>query len=603
VHKKEEKERGPIRDSGGVYHYRRRIPDDVRRVLRELDANAGGKGPKRDKREEKKRLGRNEAFAKAAWEKHDQAVEARWSELRSGRSTELTRIHIQALAGEIHRRWLKLYPPGDPNTREGARHTLRVIQEVDGEIEREFTSPGFDDDRLEFLHGDHVDAVLAARGLNVGFGARWGLILAAQDAAKHACRVAIRKAGGDLRADPDEDLYPDWPNSESTTLSGLCAGWTRRTPTAKPETHASFKACVDQFIAFAGHNEVSDVTVDQLRKWIEHLKIARGLSDLRIKDGYFAAIKTIFNSARKQGLIRVNPCDAIVPEGKPLPRKREKDLRDGEVYAILKASLGRQEGVSEDVANTRRWVPWMLAYTGARVAEMTRLESRHIVFEAGAWAIDIEQSKNGRPRIVPIHRHLIEQGFLDFVHEREGLPLFFDAAKLEDERLLVHKTRAEGLAEWARKAAKIEIGSVAPNHGWRHRFKTECRRISMDREVRLYIQGHAFKMEGEKYGFFPIDVTSAWMELFPAYDVGGSELYVERVGGGDAIQRAAALLRAFQVVERGKLVPREIASHAAMPDAGDAEFNRPSGAPRLLGAASPSGHEPQTPDPARRKTG
>jgi hypothetical protein len=64
----------------------------------------------------------------------------------------------------------------------------------------------------------------------------------------------------------------------------------------------------------------------------------------------------------------------------------------------------------------------------------------------------------------------------------------------------------------------------------------------MDREVRLYIQGHAFKMEGEKYGFFPIDVTSAWMELFPQYDVEGSALHVERVVGNDVTERALALL-------------------------------------------------------------
>ncbi|MFX7556085.1 tyrosine-type recombinase/integrase, partial [Acinetobacter baumannii] len=84
-----------------------------------------------------------------------------------------------------------------------------------------------------------------------------------------------------------------------------------------------------------------------------------------------------------------------------------------------------------DVANTRRWVPRLLAYTGARVAEMTRLESKHIQFGAGVWAIDIQQSKNGRPRIVPIHLHLITQGFLEFVREREGSPLFFDVEKLK----------------------------------------------------------------------------------------------------------------------------------------------------------------------------
>jgi hypothetical protein len=186
---------------------------------------------------------------------------------------------------------------------------------------------------------------------------------------------------------------------------------------------------------------------------------------------------------------------------------------------------------------------------------MTRLESKHIVLEAGVWAIDIQESKNGRPRIVPIHRHLIREGFLDFVGTREGMPLFFDAEKLKDERLVVHKTRAEGLAEWARDVAKIEKGSVAPNHGWRHRFKTECRRISMDREVRLYIQGHAFKMEGEKYGFFPVDVTSAWMELFPIYDVGGSDLHVSRIGLQGATDHALALLRAFQEMNERKSLP------------------------------------------------
>ena len=553
MRKKGGKKRGPIRDSSGIYHYRRRIPDDVRRVLRLMDKNSEGRGAKHDKREEKKRLGRNEAYAKAAWEKHDRVVEARWAELRSGQPADLTRIHIQALAGEIHRRWLKLYPPGHLDTMSGASSSLRFMQEIDGEIDPGLNSSAFADDKLEFLHGDHVDAVLAAHGLTVGTGVRWRLVLAAQDAAKHACRVAIRKSSGDPRPDPDENLYPEWPNPENTTLSGLCAAWMRRRATAKPETHAAFKACVDQFIAFVGHNEVSEVSADDLRKWIEHLKDERGLSDLRIRDGYFAAIKTVFNSARKRGLIRVNPCDAIAPEGRPLPRKREKDLRDGEIYAILKASLGPHEDVSDDVANARRWVPWLLAYTGARVAEMTRLESKHIVLEAGVWGIDIQESKNGRPRIVPIHRHLVEQGFLQFVARREGLPLFFDAEKLKEERLIVHKTRAEGLAEWARQAAKIEIGTVAPNHGWRHRFRTECRRISMDREVRLYIQGHAFKLEGEKYGFFPVDVTSAWMELFPKYDVGGDALHVERVGGNDVLERALALLhkkRAFSMSDQ-----------------------------------------------------
>jgi len=47
---------------------------------------------------------------------------------------------------------------------------------------------------------------------------------------------------------------------------------------------------------------------------------------------------------------------------------------------------------------------------------------------------------------------------------------------------------------------------------------------------------------GEDYGFFPVDITAAWMELFPTYDVSGTELHVQRVAGNDVIQRAMALL-------------------------------------------------------------
>jgi integrase len=541
--------RGPIRDRSGIYHYRRRVPDDVRRALQKLDPISGVSANRQDKREEKKRLGRDLALAQLAWEEHDRAVEARWATLRRGQPDGLSPVHIQALAGDIHRRWLKIYHAKNPNTGSDAGYWLRIMQEIDGEVPREETASGSDEDRLEYLHGDHVDAVLSARGLIVDGRARYRLILAAQDSAKHACRVAIRKFRCTLGEDPDEAIvYPKWPDPTFETLSGLCSFWIAQRVDAKPKSHASFKASVNKFIAFVGHDDVSKISAADVENWIAHLKELklpngeRKIHNLRIKDGYFAALRTVFNMARKKGKIQESPCDEIVPDKKARAPKREKDLRDSEVHAILKASLAPQNHVSDDVANTRRWVPWVLAYTGARVAEITQLESKHIIKEAGVWGIDIQQSKNGLPRVVPIHRHLIEQGFLDFVRRREGLPLFFNAQN-KDAPLAIHKTRAEGLAEWARKAAGFEKGTVKPNHGWRHRFKTECRRIAMDREVRLYIQGHAFKLEGEKYGFFPIDITASWMELFPIYDVSGNELHVERPRGNDVVERAIALLR------------------------------------------------------------
>ncbi|MET4356428.1 integrase [Bradyrhizobium sp. RT9b] len=536
-----------IRDRDGIYRYRRRIPEDVRWALRQLDALAAPGSPRQDKREEKKSLGKDRIRAQVAWEEHHKVVEARWAQLRQAGNLRMTLVQREAFAGDVYRIWRDGYPPGGFHSGVSAAWMLQMMQEIDGDVPRSFpTKPEDDIDTLESLHGRHVDAVLAKRGLIVSPYTRGQLIYVAQRAAKHGCQTAIKRHDGDPRPDPEADRYPAWPDPLTDTLAGLYASWSKEKPDVKAETKADFKRSIDMLVAYVGNDDVSNLTVKQIAGWLGHLK-SLGLSEVRIRDGYFAAVNTVLNSARNRGIVKANPCDGIKPEGGPRPRTREKDLRDGEIYKVLRASLEIHPYVGNDVANVRRWVPWILAYTGARVSEITRLEERHIIQESGVWGFDIQQSKTGCPRIVPIHRHLVEQGFLEFVAKRKGMPLFFSPDKLEDAKLVIHKTRAEGLAEWvgALIHPRPVIGNetlVAPNHGWRHRFKTECRRIAMDREVRLYIQGHAFKLEGEKYGFFPLDVTGPWLDLFPTYDVRGASLKVDRSLGGDILNRAMALL-------------------------------------------------------------
>jgi integrase len=544
-----DRQRGPVVDRSGVYHYRRRVPEDIRFLLRQIENANPGIGAQ-DKREEKKSLGRDKATAGRLWQQHDEKVEARWAELRSGRKPHLTIVEREALAGDIYRLWLSRLPKDHPSSGMNSAMFRGMMEEHDGDIPRWSSDRSTPEEFLQSMHGNDVDRVLAERGIRVSEAARWGLLEAAQRAAKQATRYAMQRIKGDLGPDPEVSRFPNWPNEAVDTLTGLHKEWVKETPDAKPDTHAAFGACIRKFVAFLGHDVVADIGPGDVKRWLKFLKVERRLSDIRIRDGYFAAIRTVLNCARKAGSIATNVCDTVKLDAKPRPRTREKDLRQDEVYAILKASLETHEHAGSDVAAARRWVPWLLAYTGARVAEITRLESRHIIEEAGVFGIDIQQSKNGRPRIVPIHRDLKKQGFLRFVAERENQPLFFSKDKLRGPKLSIHKTRAEGLGEWARGVAKIAAHEVAPNHGWRHRFKTECRRINMDREVRFYLQGHAFKVDGEEYGYFPLDVTAAWMELFPTYDVSGESLTIHRVSGNDIIGQAVALLH----MQRGRTV-------------------------------------------------
>jgi integrase len=553
--KSKPKTKGPIVDENGVYHYRRRIPDDVRRILRSIDTMPNALGRKTDKREEKKRLGRDFLRAQAAWDEHNRHVEAKWAQLREGPVGGLTVTQREALAGDIYRRWLKAYPPGYFHAGASAAIQLAQMQEMDGDIPRQLTirDERSDAEVLEDLHGHFVDAVLAERGLILDPRARWQLVLAAQRAAKQACLVIMKRADGDMRPDPDAERYPAWPDPKTTTLVGLHELWVKnRRPNEK--TKRAFRASIDKLIAFVGFDDVTRLTTADIRRWCAGMKMRGDIGGIRIRDGYLAAVKAILNSAVTVGYLATNPAAPVKVEVKTTEEKREKDLRDAEIYAILRATFGPfDDNPGENVRNARRWVPWLLAYTGARVSEMTRLESRHIFREEGVDAIHIERSKTGRMRKVPIHQDLKDQGFLDFVSSRRGQPLFFDKPKLTDDRkLTIHRTRAEGLAEWIRTLDAMKDSVVAPNHGFRHRWRTECRRIFMDREVRNYLQGHKIENIGEGYGHVPLDVSAPWIEMFPRFDVSGEELVVHRRFDLSLLTQAAmrmAEARGFGVAE------------------------------------------------------
>ena len=103
---------------------------------------------------------------------------------------------------------------------------------------------------------------------------------------------------------------------------------------------------------------------------------------------------------------------------------------------------------------------------------------------------------------MPIHRHLIEQGFLEFVEQRRriGLPLFYNPARARGGKNANPQWQkvAERLGEWVRDS--LHIVGVAPNHGWRHLFKAVARHVAMDREVEGFITGHGTGSVSERYG-------------------------------------------------------------------------------------------------------
>lgn len=312
------------------------------------------------------------------------------------------------------------------------------------------------------------------------------------------------------------------------SLIGLFEGYvTENQPS--PATIKAWRRIVAAFVTFISHDDASKITGDDVVRWKDHLLAGGGASGERlsaktVRDKYLACLKAVLGWGRSNSKLLENAAQGLKLRG---PKKKvlreERGLTDTEAATILKATLlAPPSRLSKERAAAQRWVPWLCAYTGARVNEITQLRAEDVVRKDQLWTILITpeagSTKTGTTRSVPLHPHLIEQGFVTFANAKSGY-LFFDPGRKRqgsDENPQSKKV-GEYLARWVRKIG-VNDPNVQPNHGWRHRFKTQARRCRMDPEVRDAIQGHVPRTEGEGYGDNPPEVMLREIELLPRYD-------------------------------------------------------------------------------------
>jgi integrase len=133
-----------------------------------------------------------------------------------------------------------------------------------------------------------------------------------------------------------------------------------------------------------------------------------------------------------------------------------------------------------------------------------------------------EVTKGKRLRRVPIHKHLVEQGFLKYVEERRRIakPLFYDPARARGGKGANPQWQkvAERLGDWVHESLKVY--DVQPNHGWRHLWREIVRGTKMKPELCDYMCGHEGKSgTSARYGKRKVAVLAKEMALFPRFKV------------------------------------------------------------------------------------
>ncbi len=248
------------------------------------------------------------------------------------------------------------------------------------------------------------------------------------------------------------------------------------------------------------------VTMERLRDHMEQ-RMEEGLAPRTAKATYRAVVSSIYGWGKGKGLISNNPAVGWTIKVRRRGHPREKGFRDDEAQRILNAARATPSSNRyPTLAAAKQWVPFLCAYTGARVGEMTQIRAEDVQEHGGGWFIRITPEagkvKDREERFVPLHSRLIELGFVTFAKARREGPLFYTPNASGDKTSASTRadSRAEDLAKWVRKEIGITDANVAPNHAWRHRFKTCARRAGIEEQYADAITGHAPRSVGRQYG-------------------------------------------------------------------------------------------------------
>jgi integrase len=177
---------------------------------------------------------------------------------------------------------------------------------------------------------------------------------------------------------------------------------------------------------FAGP-EAQRLTEDTAQAWAKSKIITGERSAKTVRDTWASAAHTVYAWAKSERIIGSNPfAEVSVTVPRKVRNRESKAFNAEEVRTILRAATAMDDRASP-LAAAKRWAAWLCAYSGARAGEITQLRGQDIEQRGDVWVMKITPEagsvKAGDARAVPLHAHIVDQGFLDYVRWRGKGPL------------------------------------------------------------------------------------------------------------------------------------------------------------------------------------
>jgi integrase len=497
----------------GVYWLRKRVPDDLQTLV--------------GKREEKRSLQTRDPIE--AKRRHAEAlaeIELRWANLRSGPKT-LSEREAHQIAVVVHDRWLQQHMENP------SQQTLWRIDLNDRLFKPTQASKSFDHLYLsaatieidrdglrvrEMEKGclEWASERAAAQGLQLDEAGHRTLAKAIAAALQRASVMLDQLARGGGQAFPLAQTAMPVAGlvavRQPLPLADLVSGWAKeRRPVEK--TVYEWSRVTRQLAEFLGHDDATRVTTENLIDWKQSM-VEAGLRPKTIQDAKIAPVRAIFQWGAQNKRIASNPADGVVLDVRSKQGEKKRSFTDEEAKVILRAALLEKDPV-------RRWVPWIGAYSGARVSEICQLRAEDIIQVDRIWCMKLDPEAgslktSGSERLIPLHAALIENGFLKFVNMVKTGPLFSDLSPDKFGKRGGNGTKVIG--RFVRQLG-LKDPRLSPSHSWRHRIKTSGRKHGLAQDILDAITGHGARSVADSYGEFPVEALYRELSRIPELEL------------------------------------------------------------------------------------
>ncbi|MGD0636294.1 MAG: DUF6538 domain-containing protein [Beijerinckiaceae bacterium] len=412
--------------------------------------------------------------------------------------------------------------------------------ETMADVQNEYVSITLDQ-ALQDLFGTEADLILAQHHLVIDGASRKRLLLEIGKAVHFFQRKLNRNTDGDYSPDPYESRFPafDPPLEKSTSLPAsnaapsqvdvteLFARWSAHNADKKaPATIRRYTPSIESLARFTRGRDIRLLTPDDIWAWAEQRRDTDGISPATINRNDLVAAASIFQFATtreadkktKIALRKDNPVLGIKLDLPKKRSKRDKTFKATEITEILILARGVNDPRYPRASASRRWSPWICAYSGARIQEVCWLSKKDIWCEKGIWVMRFPMTKDGHARTVPLHDALIDEGFLDFWRNAPDGPLFVgDRPQKPGATRSAPEQRASEIAAWIQEKIKLEEG-VSPNHGWRHTFITNAEGADIWKRTANAITGHnKNKDASDGYVALPVEILKRALDKYPRY--------------------------------------------------------------------------------------